>query len=123
DEAFLDVTGWVADGAQPERAARELKSEVRRETHLNVSLGVGTSKSVAKIASDVGKPDGLVVVEPGTEAQFLAPLPIRVLWGVGPKTEKVLLRAGLRKVGDIARLSEAAASRVLGSHGLYLREL
>jgi DNA polymerase-4 len=123
DEAFLDVSGWVADGAVAEQIARELKREVRETTGLTLSIGAGASKSVAKIASDLEKPDGLVVVPPGTEAAFLAPMPIRVLWGVGPKTEQVLLRAGIRSVGDLAKRAEKDAERLLGSHGMYLREL
>jgi DNA polymerase-4 len=123
DEAFLDISGWVSDGADPERIARELKSEVKHDTQLTVSIGVGSSKSVAKIASDLGKPDGLLVVPPGTEQEFLAPLPVRVLWGVGPKTERTLLAAGIRSVGDMARRGEGEASRILGSHGVFLREM
>ncbi len=120
DEAFLDVSGWVADGADPERIARELKQEVKERVQLTLSVGVGASKSVAKIASDLGKPDGLVVVPPGTEAGFLAPLPIRALWGVGPKTEQALRLAGVRTFGDLARRGTADAERLLGSHGASL---
>lgn len=123
DEAFLDVSGWVADGAPAEQIARELKREVRDTTGLTLSIGAGSNKSVAKIASDLEKPDGLVVVPHGTEAAFLAPMPIRVLWGVGPKTEQVLARAGIRTVGDLARRGEKDAERLLGSHGVFLREL
>lgn len=123
DEAFLDVSGWVADGAEPRRIAQDLKREVRERTGLTLSAGVAVSKSVAKIASDIEKPDGLVVVAPGTEAGFLAPLPIGALGGVGPKTEHVLTLAGIRTIGDLAGRSAHDAQRLLGSHGSFLHEL
>jgi DNA polymerase-4 len=123
DEAFLDVSGWVDDGVEPVQIGRELKREVRARTGLTLSVGMGANKSVAKIASDLGKPDGLVVVPRRTEREFLAPMPIRVLWGVGPKTEQALHRAGIRKVSDLADRTEVDAERLLGSHGVYLRQL
>src|SRR5512136_1767019 len=85
DEAFLDVTGSARAMGTGEAIALKLKAGIRDEAQLTASVGVATSKLVAKIASDMRKPDGLVVVPPGTEAAFLAPLAIRLLWGVGPK--------------------------------------
>ncbi len=123
DEAFLDVSGWVRDGADPGKIARELKDEVKKATGLTLSVGAGSNKSIAKIASDLEKPDGLVVVLRGTEAAFLAPMPVRALWGVGPKTESVLTRAGIRTIGDLARRSPADANRLLGSSGEFLRDM
>jgi DNA polymerase-4 len=123
DEAFLDVSGWVEDGADAETIARDLKREVREKTGLTLSVGVATSKSVAKIASDMRKPDGLLVVAAGTEAAFLAPLPIRALWGIGPKTEQGLRTAGIRTIGDLAACGDARAQRLLGSSGVFLRDL
>jgi DNA polymerase-4 len=123
DEAFLDVSGWVTDGANPENIARELKREVREKTQLTLSVGVASNKSVAKIASELRKPDGLVVVPSGAEAEFLAPLPIRALWGIGPKTEHALHFAGIRTIGDLARRSLADAERLLGSHGAALHAM
>ena len=123
DEAFLDVTGWVRDGAAPERIARELKNEVKKTTGLTLSVGAGSNKSIAKIASDLQKPDGLVVVHTGTEAAFLAPMPVRALWGVGPKTDALLLRAGIRTIADLARRSETDARRLLGSSGEFLHAM
>ncbi len=123
DEAYLDVTGWVEDGATGEAIARELKREVREKAHLTLSCGVGASKSVAKIASDIRKPDGLVVVPMGTEAAFLGPLSIRALWGVGPKTEQRLVAAGIRTIGDMAACSDAHAERLLGSNALFMRDM
>jgi DNA polymerase-4 len=121
DEAYLDVTGWAEDGADPETLARELKREVREKTGLTLSCGVATNKSVAKIASDMRKPDGLVVVAAGTEAAFLTPLPVRALWGIGPKAEQRLVAAGIRTIGDLAACGDARAQRLLGSSGAFLR--
>lgn len=102
DEAFLDVRGSEhLFGPAPE-IAREIRRLVREEIGLPVSIGVATTKHLAKVASQVAKPDGLVHVEAGTEAEFLAPLPIEVLWGVGPKTAKKLHDAGVATVGDLA---------------------
>jgi DNA polymerase-4 len=123
DEAFLDVTGSRRAFGPATEIARKLKQTIVAEERLTASVGVATSKLVAKIASDLRKPDGLVVVAPGTEAAFLAPLPVRRLWGVGPKMEETLLRVGVHTVGDLARLPEATLSRRLGSHGLDLVRL
>ena len=116
DEAFLDVTGeerLLGDGPT---IARRIKDEVKNELSLIVSVGVAPSKFVAKIASDLGKPDGLVVVPTGTEREFLAPLPVGRLWGVGKVTEEELVRLGLRTIGDLARAGEAVLSVRLGAH-------
>jgi DNA polymerase-4 len=123
DEAFLDVTSLARDEASAERLARGLKDDVRDSTGLTLSIGVGRNKTVAKIASDLRKPDGLVVVPFGEEAAFLAPMPVRALWGVGPKTESVLLRAGIRTVADLAQRSSAELERLLGSRGQFLRDM
>ena len=90
---------------------------------LTSSVGVATSKVVAKIASDLRKPDGLVVVRPGDEPAFLAPLPMRVLPGLGPAAERRLDGLGLRTVGDIAQLPDGVLAARLGSHGAELRRL
>src|SRR5262245_14462262 len=123
DEAFLDVTfssRAFGDGAQ---IARRLKDEIRAELRLTASVGVAGSKLVAKIASDLRKPDGLVVGAPGTETAFLAPLPVRRLWGVGPKLEEQLARLGVQTIGELGRLEEKALKRRLGSHGHDLLRL
>jgi DNA polymerase-4 len=85
DEAFLDVTGSRRALGSGLAIARALKDAITRERNLTASVGLATCKLVAKVASDMQKPDGLVVVPPGTEAAFLAPLPVRRLWGVGPR--------------------------------------
>ena len=102
DEAFLDVTQRAESGAAPADLARWVKETVRRETGLTVSCGVATSKAVAKIASERQKPDGLTVVPPGSERVFLAPLPVRDLWGIGPKTAERLHKAGVKTIGALA---------------------
>jgi DNA polymerase-4 len=115
DEAFLDVTEVVETRGGAEALARWLKGEVKQTTGLTISLGVGTNKSIAKIASDMDKPDGLVIVPPGEEAPFLRPLPVRTLWGIGPKTEAPLLAAGFRTVGDLADADLQRLAAILGS--------
>ncbi|GAB4152591.1 MAG: DNA polymerase IV [Planctomycetota bacterium] len=101
DEAFLDVTGSRALFGDGRAIASRIKREVFEQEGLTVSVGVAASKFVAKIASDLRKPDGLVVVEPGAERAFLAPLPIGRLWGAGPRTQEALERAGIRTIGDL----------------------
>jgi DNA polymerase-4 len=128
DEAFLDVTGsgrlFASEGtpASGEDIARALKAAIREGTQLTASVGVASSKMLAKVASDMRKPDGLVVVPPGTEAAFLAPLPVRRLWGVGPKMEEVLLKIGVRTIGDLAA-DPGRLERRLGTHGHDLVQL
>src|SRR5690606_15640992 len=105
DEAFIDVTTCLrALAAPPLEIGRRLKADVLRETGLRVSVGIGPVKMVAKIASDLSKPDGLLEVRPEGVRAFLAPLPISRLWGVGPVTEKALAEIGLRTIGDLADL-------------------
>jgi DNA polymerase-4 len=123
DEAFLDITATTLDLEEAERIARKLKGAVRADTGLIVSIGGGANKTVAKIASDAGKPDGLLIVRRGDEAAFLAPMPVRALWGIGPKTETVLVRAGMRTVADIAARPAAELERLLGSRGPFLQAM
>jgi DNA polymerase IV len=123
DEAFLDVTGSARALGTGEQIGRKLKGSIRDETSLTASVGVATSKLVAKVASDMRKPDGLVVVAPGEEAAFLAPLPVRRLWGVGPKMEEALARLGVATIGDLAALPPERLERRLGTHGHDLQRL
>ncbi len=104
DEAFLDVTGTEAHYGPPGKLAAAIQVRVEEELKLSASLGVGTNKLIAKIASDFRKPHGITVVEPGTEAAFLAPMPIRKLWGVGQVMERRLAELGITTIGDLARL-------------------
>lgn len=120
DEAFLDVTGSRALFGDGATIARAIKDAVKAATQLVVSVGVATSKYVAKVASDLRKPDALVVVPPGQERAFLAPLPVKRLWGVGPATQQQLERAGLRTIADVQSRSfeqlVAAFGDNLGEH-------
>jgi DNA polymerase-4 len=117
DEAFLDVS----DDPRPGReVAAALKQEIRQRFDLPTSWGVAPNKLVAKIATEVGKPDGLVVVPAGEEAAFLAPLPVEMLWGVGPKTKEILARYGIKFVGDLAALGRDELQARFGERGLEL---
>ncbi len=121
DEAYLDVAGSEALFGSPETIAQAIRRRVRAEIGINASVGVSINKLVSKVASDAGKPDGLVVVPSGTEAGFLAPLPIRDLPMVGKKTAEVLSGLGIHTIGDIARTPESAMVARFGSHGAELR--
>ncbi|RJP19403.1 MAG: DNA polymerase IV [Deltaproteobacteria bacterium] len=123
DEAFLDVTGCERLFGSAEETARRIRAAVRGETGLTVSAGVAPNKFLAKIASDVGKPDGLTVVPPGSEIAFLAPLPVGKLWGVGKVTEKEMLRRGIRTIGDLGRVPERELERAFGAQGMHLHRL
>jgi DNA polymerase IV len=120
DEAFLDVSGSIALFGDGESIARRIKTMVRDDVGLTASVGVATTKLVAKIASDLRKPDGLVVVPSGDEAAFLEPLPIGRLWGVGEKTAAVLTDYGVRTIGDLAALAPDVLVRRFGKHGASL---
>jgi DNA polymerase-4 len=122
DEAFLDVAGSEALFGSPEEIARKIKAAVRDEAGLTASVGVATTKLVAKVASDLRKPDGLVVVPPGEEAAFLAPLPIGRLWGVGEQTRATLAEQGVRTIGQLAELPVDVLVRRLGAHGAALHD-
>ena len=120
DEAFLDVTGSIRLFGSPEEIARKIKEQVVEETGLTVSAGVAPSKFVAKIASDLEKPDGLTIVLEGTVKEFLEPLPIEKLWGVGKATRKILAHLGVKTIGDLGCLSSKLLVRKLGKPGLHL---
>src|SRR5262249_36811531 len=123
DEAFLDVT--PADG---EATARRLQRIINEELKLPCSFGVSTNKLVAKIANNVGKalkgkdapPNAIQVVPPAKEAEFLAPLPINELWGVGPKTAERLRRLNIQTIGDLAEWRESDLIVMFGKHGADL---
>jgi len=126
DEAFLDVTAAVEhdpDRQSIEGIARAIKERVRAEVGLTVSVGAASSRSVAKIASDMDKPDGLVLVPSGTERRFLAPLPVRNLWGVGPKTAERLAEESVTTIGELAERSEEWARGLFGGRGADLLRL
>lgn len=114
DEAFLDVSGALHLFGPPERIAAAIRARVRAETGLPLSIGVARTKHLAKVASRVAKPDGLVVVDPAREAEFLHPLTVDHLWGVGPVTVAKLAERGIRTVGDLAATSDRSLARILG---------
>ena len=117
DEAFLDVSGTEAHYGPPARLAQTLQARIERELRLSASLGVAANKLVAKIASDYRKPHGITVVVPGQEAVFLAPLPIRRLWGCGEVTARELATLGVTTIGELTRLPAAELRARFGVHG------
>ena len=122
DEAFLDVTATEHLFGDRESMARAIKREVRERCGLVISVGVATNKLCAKIGSDLRKPDGLVVVAPGGEAAFLAPLAIERLWGVGPRTREVLAGWGITTIGALAAFDREALETRLGEFGVAIWE-
>ena len=114
DEAFLDVRGMEHFAGTPAEIAGRLRRRVREEVGLPITVGVARTKFLAKVASGVGKPDGLLVVPPDRELEFLHPLPVERLWGVGDKTAVKLHDAGLHTVGDVAAVRERALRELLG---------
>ena len=121
DEAFMDVTASRAAFGDGETIGRAVKQRVLDEAGLVVSVGVATNKLCAKVASDLRKPDALVVVPPGGEAAFLAPLPVSRLWGVGPQSRQALADYGVTTIGQLAAMSEGTLRRRFGAHGIELR--
>src|SRR5881409_2715010 len=108
DEAFLDVRGLRRLSGTPTEVAERLRCAVRERVGLAITVGIARTKFLAKVASGVAKPDGLLMVPPGGELAFLHPLPVERLWGVGPVTASKLRAVGLTTVGEVAQLSEAS---------------
>jgi DNA polymerase-4 len=124
DEAFLDVRGLERVAGTPTEMAVRLRRDVLERVGLPISVGVARTKFLAKVASAVSKPDGLLVVPPGTELEFLHPLPVERLWGVGPVTSGKLHGGGVATVGEVARLGEDALVALLGpASGRHLHAL
>jgi DNA polymerase-4 len=121
DEAYCDVSEclhlWNRD---PEAMARTMKERVKKELSITLSVGIASNKVCAKIACDMGKPDGLLLVPAGGEAEFLAPLPVEKLPGVGKKTNEKLLRSGVRTIGDLAQMPEERLMKLFGAVGTQL---
>jgi DNA polymerase-4 len=114
EEAFLDVSGLERISGSPEQIARNLRARIRESVGLAISVGIGPTKVIAKMASNAAKPDGLVVVRRGEERAFLDPLPVERIWGVGPATANRLRENGLNTVGEIAEAHELALVGILG---------
>jgi DNA polymerase IV len=124
DEAFLDVGGLRRIRGSPAEIAARLRRDVRERVGLPITVGVARTKFLAKVASGVAKPDGLLVVPAGGELAFLHPLPVERLWGVGPVTAAKLRERGIRTVGQVARLGEAALVSLVGqAAGRHLHAL
>jgi len=120
DEAYLDLTGQEALMGQPDAVAVRLRDEVKALCGLDLSIGVASCKLVAKVASELRKPRGLVVVQPGHEAAFLAPLPLAKLPGCGPATALRLERFGVRTIGELAALPDPLLGELFGQYGRVL---
>ncbi len=119
DEAFLDVEGVRRIHGEPETIGAEIRQRVRNEVGLAVSVGAGSTKLIAKLASDLAKPDGLRVVAPGTELAFLHPLPVERLFGVGPATRKRLDGLSIQTIGDLAARGERELTRAVGDNAAH----
>jgi DNA polymerase IV len=124
DEAFLDVRGMERIAGTPAEIAMRLRRDVLERVGLPITVGIARTKFLAKVASGVAKPDGLLVVAPDRELAFLHPLPVERLWGVGPVTSTKLRHRGIETVGEVARLSEATLVSMLGrGSGRHLHAL
>jgi DNA polymerase IV len=117
DEAFLDVRGLRPISGTPLQIARRLRQDVRQQVGLPITVGIARTKFLAKVASAVAKPDGLLLVEPEAELAFLHPLPVERLWGVGQKTATKLRTRGITTVGQVGELGEATLIAILGRAG------
>src|ERR1700689_2878679 len=120
DEAYLDMTGTARLHGPPLKAAHKLHQRMKEETRLNCSIGIGSSRLIAKVSSGQAKPNGVLLIVTGEEAKFLAPLDVREIPGVGKVMEKHLHALGIQKVGDLARLEEAELEERFGKWGLAL---
>jgi DNA polymerase-4 len=120
DEAYLDVTGCVESYGSPQKLARTMKERINKELNITASVGIGTCKVVAKIASALCKPDGLLEIAPGREQAFLDPLPIAKLPGVGEKTEQILREMGITTIGELGSLPVDKIRKQLGATGAML---
>lgn len=123
DEAFLDISGMGSQYPTLGSIGRAIKEEIRCAVHLTASVGIAPNKFLAKMASDMNKPDGLCIIPYGREREVLAPLPVRRLWGVGSVTEKKLLAAGFRTITDIQEAAQEKLSALLGNQGPLLKAL
>jgi DNA polymerase-4 len=123
DEAFVDLSGTTALLGEAPDAVRQIKARIRAETGLTASAGLASNKFVAKVASDLRKPDGFVVVPAGEEAGFLYPLPVERLWGVGRVMTRELHSLGVRTIGQLQILPREVLGRRFGTHGEHLADL
>jgi DNA polymerase IV (DinB-like DNA polymerase) len=124
DEAYLDLTGvWEEYGETPEAIARHIQQRIHTDLSLPVSIGIAETKSIAKIASDLNKPNGIAIVSNADIPSKLHPLPVRKIIGVGKKSEQSLIKKGIETIGDIATLSREKIYLLLGDYGLHLQKI
>jgi DNA polymerase-4 len=123
DEAFLDVTGSTRLFGSPIEIAKKIKQKIVEKTGLTISAGVATSKFVAKVASDMEKPDGLTIVARDKVREFLDPLPIKKMWGAGKVTQKALARIGIHTFKDLRLASVEVLEKEFGKHGRHMHQL
>ena len=123
DEAFLDITGSFHFYETPFKTALAIKDQIKKKVQLTASIGIAPVKMVAKIASDYAKPDGLLEVKEEDVLNFLWPLTINKLWGVGPKTQEMLNKIGIKTIGELAHQSPEVLYERFGEHGLHLYDL
>lgn len=123
DEAFLDCTGSCALFGTPPEIAKKIKSDIYESTGLTASIGISGNKSISKIASELQKPDGLVLCPPGEEKNFISMLPIGVIWGIGKNSQKIFHNLGINKVKDIASMSVKDLEKLFGKTGIHLWQL
>lgn len=123
DEAFLDISGMGTQYPTLGSIGRAIKKDIFEQVHLVASVGIAPNKFLAKMASDMDKPNGLFIIPYGKEKDILAPLPVRRLWGVGKVTEKKLLAAGYQTIADIQKASPGALQKLLGNQGALLHKL
>jgi len=121
DEAFLDVTGFESIHSSIRQMAKKIRKRVKDELRLNASIGIANSKVVAKIASELSKPDGLIEVSPGEEGSFLSPLPIGKLPGIGKKTERILMGLSIDTIGKLSQMPPTALKSYFGASGKVLQ--
>jgi DNA polymerase IV (DinB-like DNA polymerase) len=120
DEAFMDLTGQVTSFAEAGSLASKIKQEVKEKTQLTCSVGIAPNKSVAKIGSDFKKPDGLTIVPPDKVREFLAPLPVNKISGIGKKSTEILNAIGFNSVGDLASSHPSKLTEVFGKYGIRI---
>jgi len=123
DEAFIDITRTANFQGGAKAVAEKIKTRIKQEIGLTASIGLAPNMFIAKVASDLHKPAGLTICEAGQEKSFLAPLPVKKLWGVGPKTEAHLQKMGFTTIGQIAQSSQKMLAEKIGKWGAHLWEL
>ncbi|MEM3098587.1 MAG: DNA polymerase IV [Nitrososphaerales archaeon] len=120
DEAFLDITGKISGYEDAYEYGISIKRIVKHETGLTCSIGIAPNRSVAKIASDIQKPDGLTIVTAGNMNAFLSPLPVSKISGIGPKSQKILNNLGIKTIGELAAYANDELAKYLGKNGLWM---